>query len=272
MATTTTAKRGPGRPKKATESSSAMKVKSPKMKTKIKQKGSIEYELTKPNGAIYMMRNTSYNLFDEESNSIRNVRYSESEPSIFVEDQNQRAIKSPVIFYGGKLFVERSKPNLLEFLDNHPQNEENGGNTFRKVNTDKVAEVELDSEFLVVDAISLIRTKPLDDLLAVAISRGIDVDRPVNEVKHDLVVFAKRNPVVFIESFDNPVVRTKATVKQAREYQILKIDESSVKWFDTNKMIVSVPVGRDPIDVVVRFLLTEAGAPVLEELNNQLSK
>ena len=55
-----------------------MKVAPPKVKTKDKQKGSVEYELTKANGAIYMMRNTSYNLFDEDSNSIRNVRYLQS--------------------------------------------------------------------------------------------------------------------------------------------------------------------------------------------------
>lgn len=245
---------------------------SPKVKTVQKKKGAIEYELTRKNGAVFMMRNAAYNHFDEDSNSIRRVRYASSEPSIYVDEQSENPIKSPIVFFNGKLFVERSKPNLIEFLDLHPQNEVNGGNTFRRVDNAKVAKVELDSEFLVVDAVSLIRTKSLDDLLAVAVSRGIDVDRPVDEVKHDLVVFAKRNPAAFIESFDNPVVRTKATVKQAKEYQVLKIDERSVKWFDSNKMIVSVPVGRDPIDVMVRFLLTETGAPVLEELNNQLSK
>lgn len=270
MATQTTAKRGPGRPAKKNQS--AMTVSAPKIKTKQKVKGSVEFELCKKNGAIYMMRKSSYNLYDEDTDTMRNVRYSENEPSIFTDEQNLNPVRTPIIFHSGKLFVERNKPNLISFLDNHPQNEENGGSIFRRVDTTKKVEVELSAEFLVVDAVSLLRSKPLDDLLAVAVSRGMDVDRPVEEVKHDLLVYAKRNPQEFIEAFDNPVVRTKATAKQANDYQVINISADSVKWFDTNKLIVSVPAGKDPLDVFVRFLLTEAGAPVLSELENQLSK
>ncbi len=273
MTTKSTEKRGPGRPaaKKPTPATS-MKVASPKIRTKAKAKGSVEYELTKPNGAIYMMRNTGYNLFDKDSGEMRNVRYSSNEPSIYRDEQTLNPIKSPIVFQGGKLFVENSKPNLIAFLDNHPQNEENGGSTFRRVDTAKKVQVELSSEFLVVDAIGLIRSKPLDDLLAVAVSRSMDVDRPVEEVKHDLLVYAKRNPKLFIDAFDNPAVRTKATVKQADSYQIIKVSSDSVKWFDTNKLIVSVPAGKDPVDVFVRYLLTESGSAVLSEIESQLSK
>ena len=271
MTTKSTAKRGPGRPAtKAPQSS--MTVSAPKIKTKQKLKGSVEYELCKKNGAVFMMRNTSYNLFDEESNSMRNVRYSSNEPSIFTDEQSLKPVRTPIVFNGGKLFVQNSKPNLISFLDNHPQNEENGGSTFRRVDTAKKVQVELSSEFLVVDAIGGIRSKPLDDLLAVAVSRNMDVDRPVEEVKHDLLVYAKRSPKEFIESFDSPVVRTKATVKQANDYQVIKVDASSVKWFDTDKMIVSVPAGKDPVDVFVRYLLTESGAAVLSEIESQLKK
>ena len=244
----------------------------PKIRTKTKVKGSVEYELTRPNGAIFMMRNTSYNLYDEGSGEMRNVRYSSNEPSIFRDEQTLNPIKSPVVFQGGKLFVENSKPNLIAFLDNHPQNESNGGSTFRRVDTVKKVQVELSSEFLVVDAVGLLRSKPLDDLLAVAVSRNIDVDRPVEEVKHDLLVYAKRSPQEFIEAFDSPAVRAKATVKQADSYQIIKVSPDAIKWFDTNKMIISIPAGKDPVDTFVRYLLTEAGSAVLSELETQLSK
>ena len=35
-------------------------------------------------------------------------------------------------------------------------------------------------------------------------------------------------------------------------------------------MIVSVPAGQEPIDVMVRFCLTERGAPVLDDLESKL--
>ena len=273
MTTKSTAKRGPGRPaaKKPTPPT-AITVATPKIRTKTKVKGNVEYELSRPNGAIFMMRNTSYNLYDEGSGEMRNVRYSSNEPSIFRDEQTLNPIKSPVVFQGGKLFVENSKPNLIDFLDNHPQNESNGGSTFRRVDTVKKVQVELSSEFLVVDAVGLLRSKPLDDLLAVAVSRNIDVDRPVEEVKHDLLVYAKRSPQEFIEAFDSPAVRAKATVKQADSYQIIKVSPDAIKWFDTNKMIISIPAGKDPVDTFVRYLLTETGSAVLSELETQLSK
>jgi hypothetical protein len=271
MTTKTTTKSSPGRPRKASNPN-AMSVSTPKIKTKIKQKGSEEYELVKPNGAIFMMRNSSYNMYDEKTRQMRNVRYSPNEPSIFTDEQTLNPVRQPVIFHGGKLFVEDSKPNLIEFLDSHPSNEANGGSVFRKVDTVKNAKVDIDAEFLVVDALSLVRTKPLDDLLAIAIAKGFDADRPVEEIKHDLIVYAKRNPKVFIGAFDNPEVKVKATIKQARDYQIIKINHKMVSWFDSNKMIVSVPDGRDPIDVFARYLLTENGSATLSEIESQMSK
>ncbi len=128
----------------------------------------------------------------------------------------------------------------------------------------------MDNEFLVNDAINLLRTKELDDLLAVALAYGMDIDRPIAEVKHDLLLKAKAAPKTFIESFDNPVVSMKSMVKQAVSYQILKADSDGVKWFDTNKHIISVPAGQDPVDVFVRYCMTEAAAPVVAEIERQL--
>jgi hypothetical protein len=76
--------------------------------------------------------------------------------------------------------------------------------------------------------------------------------------------------MVFIESFDNPVVAMKSKIKQAVSYQIIKTDSDAIKWFDTNKYIISVPVGQDPVDVFVRYCMTEAAAPVVGEIERQL--
>ena len=99
---------------------------------------------------------------------------------------------------------------------------------------------------------------------------SIDVDRPVDEIKYDLLQKAKTSPKVFIESFDNPMVAMKSKVKQAISYQILNADTDAIKWFDTNKFIISVPVGQDPVDVFVRYCMTEAAAPLVAEMDRQL--
>ena len=58
----------------------------------------------------------------------------------------------------------------------------------------------------------------------------------------------------------------------AVDFQILKVDNDGLKWYDTNKLIVSTPAGQETMDVATRFCLTEKGAPVFEEIERQLSK
>jgi hypothetical protein len=133
-----------------------------------------------------------------------------------------------------------------------------------------VSERKLEDEFKMHDAVGLIRNKDLEELLSVAISFGINIDRPVNEIKHDLMVMAKKSPQAFIESFDNPIVEMKTIISQAKKYQVIKLTEKGAFWFDSNKLIVSVPAGKDPMDVFVRYCMTEAAAPVVEEIKKQL--
>lgn len=262
-------KRPPGRPKKNPGKSPNLIIGNSKKYIAPENKG-LEYELVSPNGAVFMMRKASYSFYDEKTNSVRECRYCERERSIFTEEQSEKSLLSPLVFRHGRLFVPREKPNLHLFLKNHPSNEANGGSLFRAINTEKIASKNLNNEFLLNDAISLLRTKPLDELLSVALSFSIEVDRPVDEIKYDLMQKAKSSPETFIGSFDNPVVAMKARVRKAESYQIVKILPDSIKWFDTNKLIISVPAGQDPVDVFVRYCMTEAAAPLVAEMDRQL--
>ena len=270
-----TTKRSPGRPKKAAPAAPVAEApakKQPKKKAirrEEKVSATQEYKAN-GSGAVMMLMQSGITVYDEESGMVREIRYCENENSIWKDEQAERSVKTPVIFRMGRLFVNERQPNLKAFLEIHPQNKANGGSLFELVDNLKKVEVDIDNEFLVNDAINLLRTKELDDLLAVALAYGMDIDRPIAEVKHDLLLKAKAAPKTFIESFDNPVVSMKSMVKQAVSYQIIKADNDGVKWFDTNKHIISVPAGQDPVDVFVRYCMTEAAAPVVAEIERQL--
>ena len=99
---------------------------------------------------------------------------------------------------------------------------------------------------------------------------SLNIDKPVNEIKHHLMVNAKKNPKAFIQSFDNPVVDMKTKMSQADKYQIIKVNTDGVYWKDTNRLIISVPTGKNPMDTFVRWCLTEAAAPTVAEIEKQL--
>jgi len=267
---TTTEKRGPGRPAtktatKKVEPKPAFQIKRQVPKDVIK-----EYRTLKPMGATFMMQQKGTTVFDAEQNTVRELRYCPNEPSVWRDEQSDSATRKSVVFQDGKLWVRPDQPNLNRFMELHPGNKENGGTLFELVNKEKKAEVHADTEFLMADAITMVRDKDLEDLMSVAVASGINIDRPVAEIKHDLLVYAKRNPKSFIDSFDNPVVQMKTKLKMAEKYQVIKLTASSVNWFDSGKMIVSVPAGKDPMDVFVRYCLTESAVSTLEEIDRQL--
>ena len=248
----------------------------PKAKTRsIKRKSvdpskACEYEIpVKTGGVVFMLPQKGVTVYDEENDTVREIRYCPNEPSIYVDEQSSNALKQSVVFRDAKLFVPRDKPNLRKFLEIHPSNIGNGGGVFKKVDKKKDAEQELQKEFLLTDAISVVRD---NDLLAIAIYFGININASVSDIRYSLLRIAKTKTKEFLESLDSPQVSCRATIQQASDYQILNMKSNGVYWFDSNQLIVSVPVGQDAVDTMVRFCLTEKGASALSLIEERLDK
>jgi hypothetical protein len=237
-------------------------------------KGSIdiptEFEIIKGGGIVYMLGKSEVMHYDKNLKQQISLRYCPTESSILRDDQNERSLKGSIVFRLGRLFVNAKEANLREFLELHPDNEANGGSIFRKIDHAAIAKKELAADFLNADAVTLVRTKPIDELTSVATAFAINTDRLADEIRHDLLVFAKKNPKAFIDAFDNPVIETKAKIKKAMKYNIVSAKNGHISWTDTNKHIISVPAGQDPVDIFVRYCMTETGSLVLDEIERQL--
>ena len=278
-----TAKRSPGRPKSQTKTQPVAEVLPPpvkpqapeKKKAKIVQKiappRNRVYKIASGGGVVHLLRTKNITFYDEDSNSVREIRYCPNENSIWVDEQSSNAKKEPIIFRDGNLIVRKDQPNLAAYLEKHPSNKKNGGSLFGEVLPDKKAEMTLESEFKTHDAVALVRDRDIQDLLAVAMYFGIGINRKSSEIKFDLLKKAKASPSDFIEAFDSPMVKTRATVYQSSEYQIINLKNDGGYWYDTNRLIVANPTGQDCLDTMTRFCLTERGATVLSSLEDQLS-
>lgn len=240
------------------------------IKREIPTEVTLEYKSLVATGATWLIQQRGITIHDKETDSIREIRYCPSENSIFRDEQSDLSVRKSIVFNEGRIFVRPDQPNLRKYLDAHPGNKVNGGKMFYLVDQKKNSKEKLDKEFVMAEAINMIRTKDLNELLSVAVSYGINIDRAVDEIKHDLMIAAKKSPQKFIEAFDSPTVKMKTKLTLAKKYQIIKFDKEGMKWYDSNKLIVSVPVGKDPIEVGVRYLLTEAATSVVEEIDRQL--
>ena len=270
----TQTKRPVGRPKKTAAQPAA---KAPAKKSTVVRKEkpvntNVEYEIPRGGGIVTMIPMKGVTVYDDEQDSVREIRYCPNEPSVFVDEQSPNAKRETIIFEMGRLFIPKSKPNLKKFMELHPENIANGGSLFQKVDNKAKAELNLEQEFLVSDAVIKVRDTDINDLLPVALFFNIDVNQAVSEIRYNLLNIARKKPAEFIQAFDDPTVTARSLAKQASDYQFVKLRENGVYWYDTNKLIVSVPVGRSALDVFTRFMLTEQGATVYSELEEKLSK
>jgi len=246
--------------------------KSAPIKRKVEAPTSRVYQTVKGGGIVHMIQSKGITIFDEESGQVREMRYCPNEPSIWRDEQSDSARKEAVVFRDGNLIVPRTKPNLMEYLDRHPGNQANGGNNFKLIDNKKDAQINLEKEFSVSEAIIAVRDKSIEELLPIAIYFGMNIDRNASEIRFDLLQRAKKNPSEFLGAFDSPIVKVRALVKQCESYQIIALKKDGAYWFDSNKMIVANPAGHDCDDTLARFLMTEKGATTHASLEERLEK
>lgn len=271
----TTKRRATSTPKaeSAVKEAPAKQVKkSAPIKRKVEAPTSRVYQTVNGGGIVHMIQSKGITIFDEESGQVREMRYCPNEPSIWRDEQSESARKEAVVFRNGSLIVPRTKPNLMEYLDRHPGNQANGGNNFKMVDNKKDAQINLEKEFSVSEAIIAVRDKSIEELLPIAIYFGMNIDRNASEIRFDLLQRAKKNPSEFLGAFDSPIVKVRALVKQCESYQIIALKNDGAYWFDSNKMIVANPAGHECDDTLARFLMTEKGATTRSSLEERLEK
>ncbi len=223
-------------------------------------------------GIVCKLRTSGLSYFDNETKKVREIRYAPLEPSIYVDEQSDNPRIEQVFIYDKTLVVPVNKPNLIQFLDYHPDNRANGGSVFERVNKEAPKAKEVDNEFLVHDAISIIKKKTVSDLLPLAMSLKINIDQDDLSVKRDLVSYARRQPQKFLDMTTNPLVEVRSTTSQAFDFNIVRDRGGAVVWYDTNKVIVTVPTGQDSKETLARFCMTDQGSAVLSDIERQLAE
>lgn len=230
------------------------------------------YQLVEGGGVWFKLSQKDITVYDSEKDTVRSIRYCSNEPSIYVDEQSQNGRRAQIVFVDKMLGVPASQPNLQDYLDKHPGNTKNGGNTFYEINHEQKTDTLIQDEFLIHDAISLIREKSIDDLIPVILYLGISLDQRNQEIRRELLIEAKSNPQTFIQLFDNPLVKMRASISLAASNGILKINQDGVFWADSGRLILATPVGQDGVDMMTKFCLSEKGSLVHQEILKRLEK
>ena len=206
--------------------------------------------------------------FDEAKNVNRVLRYSVNQKSPFEDEQDGNAVLEPIIFEDGLLRVPKNNPVLQEFLYYHPLRNV----VFEEVDKEKDAAQEMEYLNYEVDALMEARQLTIEQLETLTrVMFGKDPSTvSTAELKRDILVFAKLNPIDFLNFVNDPMLKFQDKVRQFFENKLLQFRNNDKEvWFNTptnKKKMMSIAFGEDPYEAVSLYLKSDEGIEAMKML------
>jgi hypothetical protein len=241
-------------------------VKQPKWEIKDKL-----YELTiNETPIVYILKSRGILWFDEEKGYEREIKYCENQKTIFVDEMKGVQRMQHISFKDGKLYVPKEKQTLQKFLSMHPDN----GRKFAEHNPVKIAEDDLSVLELEIEALNAAKQIDVDHAEAILRSElGDKVSTMTSkELKRDLLLFAKTNPVLFLELANDENINIRNTGIKAVENNIVTLsnDNRTFTWVSTGRKLITVPFDENPYSALAVWFKTDEGVEVYQTIEKKL--
>jgi len=231
------------------------------------------YYLTKNRKPLtYMIRSANLYFFDEEKGYEREIKYCENQRTPFVDEMKGDQRLSHIIFRNGALFVPRNKTVLQKFLSlYHPHRDD----LFFEWKPEAKAANEVQSIELEIEALNLAQSMDIDMAEAVLrVEIGSSVSKMSSkELKRDLLVYAKRNPMLFLELASDDNVQLRNFGIKATEMGILKLssDQRTFSWGSNNRKLMNVPFDEHPYSALAAWFKTDEGMEIYSNIEKRLN-
>tara|TARA_R100001224_G_scaffold52266_1_gene30497 strand:+ start:26 stop:844 length:819 start_codon:yes stop_codon:yes gene_type:complete len=228
----------------------------------LKNKKPLSYSL-KTNGIYY---------FDEDKGYERELKYCENQRTPFVDEMKGDQRLAHVIFRNGALYVEKEKTVLQKLLSNFHPHKDTIYYEYKPVE-----EAANEIEVLELEADAILAARDMDIDMAEAVMR-VELGSRVSsmsskELKRDLLLFAKKNPVLLLELIndDNVVLRNFGI--NAVEAGIIKLssDQRNFLWGSTNRKIMTVPFDEHPYTALAHWFKTDEGMEIYTNIEKRLN-
>ena len=217
------------------------------------------------------IRSANVFWFDEEKGYEREIKYCENQRSCFVDEMQGEQRLSHIIFRNGVLAVPKNKSVLQKFLSTyHPH----VNIMFEEVKPEEDALEEID--YLEMEISALNEAMNMDIDTAEAIMR-VEIGSKVSEMsskelKRDLILYARRNPELFLELVEDDNVVLRNFGIKATEIGLLKLssDQRSFTWGSNGRKLMNVPFDEHPYSALAAWFKTDEGMEIYTNIEKQL--
>ena len=209
--------------------------------------------------------------FDEGTGTQRELRYATNQSSVFVDEQKGEATMGHIMFTDGVLAVKKEQQALQKLLSiYHPLKI----HRFKELEPQKIAITELDELEYEINAMNAARDMDIDHaeaVLRVEVGSGVS-KLSSKEIKRDLLLFAKKNPTLFVELASDENVTLRNFGIKATEANIIALsqDQRSITWVTNGKKLMTVPFDENPYSAFAAFLKTDEGVEIYKSIQKKL--
>jgi len=209
--------------------------------------------------------------FDEKTGEQKELRYATNQNSPFVDDQKGQYILGRIIFRDGLLAVPKEQQNLQKLLSlYHP-----GLNkVYEEYNPVQESVNELAYMEYEIEALLAAKQMDISNLEAILrVEYGSRVDTLTSsELKRDGLVFAKKNPILFLELANDDNVELRNVGIKATDLGILKLssDQRTFTYGETGRKLMTVPFDEHPYSALAAFFKTDEGMEVYKHIIKKL--
>ena len=219
-----------------------------------------------------MIKSADIYYFDEEKGYEREIKYCQNQKTVFVDEMKGDQRLEHIIFRNGLLIVQKEKTVLQKFLSlYHPSRNV----IFYEEKPVVQAANQVDMIELEIEALNTAQALDID--MAEAVMR-VEIGSKVNnmsskELKRDLLLYAKRNPGLFLElANDENVVLRNFGIK-ATEMGILKLssDQRTFSWGSNDRKLMTVPFDEHPYSALAAWFKTDEGMEIYSNIEKRLN-
>jgi len=209
--------------------------------------------------------------FDETSNMQRELRYATNQNSPFVDEQQGSVTLGHIVFKDGVLMVSKRDQCLQQLLSlYHPnRNKIYLERDEIKVATDALGDLELE-----IDALNAARDIDINQAEAILrVEMGSKVTKMSSqEIKRDILLFAKKQPKLFIQLANDENVQLRNFAIRARELGVIGLDadQRTFRWASNSRKLMTVPFDENPYSAMAAWFKTDEGLQVYKSIEKKL--
>ena len=209
--------------------------------------------------------------FDEEKGYERELKYCSNQRTCFVDEMQGDQRLDHIVFRNGVLMVPRNKVTLQKLLSlYHPSRNK----VYMELKPQVIAEYEISNLELEINALNAAQN--LDIEMAEAVLR-VEVGSKVSEMsskelKRDILLYAKRNPKLFLELVKDETVMLRNFGIKAAELGIIRLsqDQRTFKWASNDRKLMTVPFDEHPYSALAAWFKTDEGMEVYSNIEKRL--